>query len=297
MYAGDKRLAISQSVFGHVRWQLGAMGMVMKSKESNWRFFSFAQTHAGKVRPYNEDAYLECTVEGVWVVADGMGGHKAGDVASRMLVDTVQQFVKELPRESLGIDYMRKALDEANSRIFDYSQRYLQGETIGTTAVLLFVQDGRYHCLWVGDSRLYLQRNQQLVQKTRDHSQVMDMVEQGLIRAYETENHPMANVITRAIGVGPDIVIDQISGELVWGDQFLLCTDGLTKELPDAHMAHCMQSNIISDSGLALMHSALVRGASDNVTCVLVRATNTGGDNQQGTESDDTVPLFNYARQ
>ncbi len=82
-----------------------------------------------------------------------------------MLVDTVQQFVKELPREPLGIDYMRKALDEANSRIFDYSQRYLQGETIGTTAVLLFVQDGRYHCLWVGDSRLYLQRNQQLVQK------------------------------------------------------------------------------------------------------------------------------------
>lgn len=271
--------------------------MVMKSKESNWRFFSFAQTHAGKVRPYNEDAYLECTVEGVWVVADGMGGHKAGDVASRMLVDTVQQLVKELPRESLGIDYMRKALDEANSRIFDYSQRYLQGETIGTTAVLLFVQDGRYHCLWVGDSRLYLQRNQQLVQKTRDHSQVMDMVEQGLIRADEAENHPMANVITRAIGVGPDIVIDQISGELVWGDQFLLCTDGLTKELPDAHMAHCMQSNIVSDSGLALMHSALVRGASDNVTCVLVRATNTGGDNQQGTESDDTVPLFNYARQ
>lgn len=271
--------------------------MVMKSKDTHWRFVSFAQTHAGKVRPYNEDAYLDCTLEGVWLVADGMGGHKAGDVASKMLVDTVQQHVKALPQASLGIDNLRKALEEANSRIFEYSQRYLEGETIGSTVVLLFVRDGLYHCLWVGDSRMYLLRQQQLVQKTRDHSQVMDMVEQGLICAEEAENHPMANVITRAVGVDANVVIDQISGELAWGDQFLLCTDGLTKELPDTHMLHCMQSSVVTDSGLALMHSALVKGASDNVTCILIRATSSGLDNHDGIGSDDTVPLFNYSRQ
>lgn len=270
--------------------------MVMEAKESNWRYMSFAQTHAGKVRPYNEDAYLECSVEGVWMVADGMGGHKAGDVASRMLVDTVQQFVKGVPKESHCIDYLREALDEANSRIFEYSQRYLQGETIGTTAALLFIQGGLYHCLWVGDSRLYLLRQHQLIQKTRDHSQVMDMVDQGLISADDAENHPMANVITRAIGVSPEVVIDQVSGELAWGDQFLLCTDGLTKELPDNHIAHCMQAHSVTDSGLALMHSALVRGASDNVTSVLIRVTKAAMESHDRPENDDTVPLFNSAK-
>jgi len=269
----------------------------MITNDSNWRFFTFAQSHAGKVRPYNEDACLDCPDEGVWVVADGMGGHKAGDVASRMLVDIVQQYVKAIPKESLGIDDLRKALQEANHQIYEYSERYLQGETVGTTAVLLFVRGGLYHCLWVGDSRIYLLRHHQLVQKTRDHSQVMDMVEQGLISADEAENHPMANVITRAIGVTPEVVIDQVSGELTWGDQFLLCSDGLTKELSDKHIAHCMQAHSVTDSGLALMHSALVRGASDNVTSVLIRATKVGVESNGSQGCDDTVPIFTRTKQ
>lgn len=264
----------------------------MLTNTSNWLFFSFSQSHTGKVRTYNEDACLDCPNEGVWVVADGMGGHKAGDVASQMLVDIVRQHVKALPKAALSIDYLARAVQDANRQIYDYSQRYFHGETVGTTAVLLFVQNGEYHCLWVGDSRLYLQRHHQLEQKTRDHSQVMDMVEQGLIAADEAEKHPMANVITRAIGVEPEVVIDQVSGQLQWGDQFLLCSDGLTKELADNHLAHCLQAQRVTDAGMALMHSALVRGATDNVTCVLVKVALTDVDNMESQNEDDTIPVF-----
>ncbi|MGF1725736.1 Stp1/IreP family PP2C-type Ser/Thr phosphatase [Photobacterium nomapromontoriensis] len=258
----------------------------------NWHFFSYSQSHTGKVRAYNEDACLDCPHEGVWVVADGMGGHKAGDVASQMLVDIVRQYVKALPKSSLSVGYLERAIQDANRQIYDYSQRYFQGETVGTTVVLLFVQNGEYHCLWVGDSRLYMQRQQQLAQKTRDHSQVMDMVEQGLIAASEAEHHPMANVITRAVGVALDVEIDQVSGQLEWGDQFLLCSDGLTKELPDNHIAHCLQAQQVTDAGMALMHSALVRGATDNVTYVLVKAAQMDVEDTVSHSEDDTIPIF-----
>ncbi|WP_157037900.1 PP2C family protein-serine/threonine phosphatase [Photobacterium aquae] len=265
----------------------------MPTKAANWHFFSFSQSHTGKVRTYNEDAFLDCPNEGVWVVADGMGGHKSGDVASQMLVDIVRQYIRALPIKSLTVEYLGRALQDANRQIYDYSQRYFKGETIGTTAVLLFVKGGEYHVLWVGDSRLYLFRHGQLEQKTRDHSQVMDMVEQGLIAEAEAENHPLANVITRAVGVGADVVIDSVVGQLQWGDLFLLCSDGLTKELPDNHLAHCLQAPSVSDAGMALMHSALVRGAADNVTSVLVKATKLDLVNRENQNTSDfTIPIF-----
>ncbi|WP_432460630.1 PP2C family protein-serine/threonine phosphatase [Agarivorans sp. QJM3NY_25] len=254
-------------------------------------FVSFARSHPGKVRPYNEDAVLDLREAGVWVVADGMGGHAAGDIASQMVIDSVTQSVESSPTEHLSIDCLRKALLGANQQIIDYSQQHLAGKTAGSTAVLLQIRDGFYHCLWVGDSRIYLFRDQQLQRKTRDHSQVMEMVEQGLIAESEAEQHPLSNVITRAIGVSEALTVDQSSGQLLPGDQFLLCSDGLTKELSDADLAMCMQANSVSDIGLALMHSALVKGASDNVSCVLVKVcqSDTGTDEEH---CDDTVPVF-----
>ncbi|GHA54955.1 serine/threonine protein phosphatase [Photobacterium aphoticum] len=271
------------------------MGLVETMNRVDWRFFSYAQSHPGKVRAYNEDAFLDCPDAGVWVVADGMGGHQAGDVASQMLVDIVQQHIRTVPSSMISVELLRKALLDANRQIFEYSERYLEGETVGTTAVVLFVKDGEYHCLWVGDSRMYMLRQQLLTQRSRDHSQVMEMVEQGLIAFEEAENHPMANVITRAIGVNEEVEVDHVSGPLMLGDHFLLCSDGLTKELSDQHLAHCLQANSLSDSGLALMHSALVRGASDNVTCILVRATCMETDAQERLNTpinDATVPIY-----
>jgi protein phosphatase len=253
---------------------------------------SFAQCHQGRVRPYNEDAVLDLSDEGVWVVADGMGGHSAGDVASQMVIDVVRQSVAEAPAGGADVDCLRQALLNANQQILDYSQQYLEGKTVGSTVVLLLIRNGLYHCLWAGDSRIYLMRERQLHLETRDHSQVMDMVEQGQLRAEEAESHPLSNVITRAIGVNADLCVDHVSGSIRGGDQFLLCSDGLTKELSDADLAKCMHAYSVLDTGQALIHSALVKGARDNVSCVLVKVASHDTAEISNNE-DDTVPVFN----
>lgn len=258
----------------------------------SWSLFTFSKTHAGKVRPYNEDALLDMTARRVWVVADGMGGHSAGDVASQMLVDRIERFVLDTP--DFGIDELRQMIDVANREIFQYAQVHLDGKTMGSTVVLLFLQEGYFHCLWVGDSRIYLLRDNHLVQKTRDHSQVMELVEQGLLAEEDAENHPLANVITRAVGVEETVRIDQQSGQLLHGDQFLLCSDGLTKELSNSEIHQIMCADSVNQSGLALLHAALVRGANDNVTCALIKVAKEKQLVQEGVShsSDATVPVY-----
>ncbi|MGR5235981.1 PP2C family protein-serine/threonine phosphatase [Vibrio alfacsensis] len=256
----------------------------------NCNYFTFAKTHPGKVRPYNEDALLDMSERGVWVVADGMGGHSAGDIASQMLVDRIARYVKD--SQSTNIDELRKVVEQANKEIYQYAQVHLDGKTMGTTLVLLFMQDGYYHCLWVGDSRIYQLRDERFFQKTRDHSQVMDLVEQGLLAFEDAESHPLANVITRAVGVDAVVTIDQISGQLLDGDQFLLCSDGLSKELTNEEMHKTLQADSVSQAGLALMHSALVRGASDNVTCVLVKVCQDASEFDLSQQEDATIPVF-----
>ncbi|MDN3681078.1 protein phosphatase 2C domain-containing protein [Vibrio tapetis subsp. quintayensis] len=260
----------------------------------NWNFFTFSRTHPGKVRPYNEDAVLDLPSKGVWVVADGMGGHEAGDIASQMLVDIVEQYVVD--HNDFSIDDLRAVIQKANVEIYQYGEAHLNGKTMGTTAVLLYLQDGYYHCLWVGDSRIYLMRHQQLIQKTRDHSQVMDLVEQGLIELHEAESHPLANVITRAVGVESDVVIDQVSGQLLVDDLFLLCSDGLTKELTEQDMSMGLKADSVNQSGLALMHSALVKGAQDNVTCALIKVASNESSGIAPRSCDATVPIFPRGR-
>lgn len=260
----------------------------------NWNFFTFSKTHPGKVRPYNEDAVLDLPSKKVWVVADGMGGHEAGDIASQMLVDIVEQYVME--QSDFSIDDLRAVIQKANAEIYQYAEAHLNGKTMGTTAVLLYLQDGYYHCLWVGDSRIYLMRHQQLTQKTRDHSQVMDLVDQGLIELEEAESHPLANVITRAVGVESEVVIDQVSGQLLVDDLFLLCSDGLTKELTEQDMSMGLQADSVNQSGLALMHSALVKGAQDNVTCALIKVASNECSGIAPRSNDATVPIFPRGR-
>ncbi|YCO02293.1 PP2C family protein-serine/threonine phosphatase [Vibrio sp. VNB-15] len=256
----------------------------------NWNYFTFAKTHPGKVRPYNEDALLDMAEYGVWVVADGMGGHCAGDIASQMLVDCIARYVKDT--DVFGIDELRNVVQQANKEIYDYAQAHLEGKTMGTTLVLLFMQDGYYHCLWVGDSRIYQLRTQTFFQRTRDHSQVMDLVDQGLIALEDAESHPLANVITRAVGVDEMVTIEQVSGQLADGDQFLLCSDGLSKELTDDEMHKTLYADSVNQAGLALMHSALVRGASDNVTCTLVKACKAESEIEFSRQDDATIPVF-----
>lgn len=256
----------------------------------DWNCFTFAKTHPGRVRPYNEDALLDRSESRIWVVADGMGGHSAGDIASQMLVDRIARYIEDAQHKS--IDDIRTVIQSANLEIYQYARQYLDGKTMGTTFVLLFIQESYYHCLWVGDSRVYQLRNGCLIQKTRDHSQVMDLVDQGLLAIEDAETHPLANVITRAIGVDETVTIDQVSGQLADSDQFLLCSDGLTKELTNEELHRTLMADSVNQAGLALMHSVLVRGARDNVTCALIKVCQSTNEFDSLTRDDATIPLF-----
>jgi protein phosphatase len=254
---------------------------------------SHAQTHVGLIRKVNEDACLELPDLGIWAVADGMGGHAAGDVASQLVLDAIKSAVMGLHKRQITKELIIHTLQEANSALQRYSRDQLDGNTAGTTVVVLYLENGRFHLLWVGDSRGYLLRNADLTQTTRDHSQVTEMVEQGLLSAEEAEHHECANVITRAIGVESDVVVDVISGDCSPGDVFLLCTDGLNKEIPDVEIEQYLQNADVMEAGMALLHSSLVSGARDNVTYVIVEIKGLQEDEVADNETEKTIPVLN----
>ena len=245
-----------------------------------------AQSHKGLVRQLNEDACLALPEAGVWAVADGMGGHAAGDVASQMVMDMLKTVVDGAGK-ALTTAMLSQALQNANKALVQYSKQRLFGTMAGSTVVVLFIQPDRYHLLWAGDSRCYLLRNNKLQQLSHDHSQVNEMVAQGLLAASEAESHELANVITRAVGVDTELDVAVVSDHSVPGDLFLLCTDGLTKELPDNEIFQYLQHDDLADASKALLHSTLVAGAKDNVTSILVKLQSISNVNS----SDKTIPL------
>ncbi|OBT11141.1 serine/threonine protein phosphatase [Shewanella sp. UCD-FRSSP16_17] len=268
------------------------------SEGAKYVHLSQALTHRGTVREINEDAMLELPHIGVWVVADGMGGHAAGDVASQLVIDNIQQAVDGLSPELISVDILKLALQNSNTQLQQMSQTDFEGKVAGSTVVVLWLYQGDYHLLWVGDSRIYLLRQQKMTMITKDHSQVNDMVDEGLLAAEDAESHPLANVITRAVGVDSQLDIDYRTGKVVEGDTFLLCSDGLNKELSDTEIEATINSGNIIDSGLALLHASLVRNARDNVTCILVKNTQvtSGLSSKDISESNDdfdkTIPVF-----
>ncbi len=251
---------------------------------------SHALTHRGTIREINEDAFLELPYLGVWVVADGMGGHAAGDVASQTVIDGIQQSLEQVEPNEITIELLKSSLQNSNRILQQMSETEFEGKVAGSTVVVLWLDNDQYHMLWVGDSRVYRFREQQLTQLSKDHSQVNDMVDEGLLAPEEAETHPLANVITRAVGVDVHLDIDYRSDKVNEGDIFLLCSDGLNKELNDNEIQRIIQSENIIDSGLALLHASLVRNARDNVTCILVKHTNKVSSLSE--ECDKTIPVF-----
>lgn len=232
---------------------------------------SYAITHRGAVRQLNEDAHVEINSHNLWVVADGMGGHEAGDIASQLVVDVIKARVEEFAVDELGVSHIKEAIKDANKQLNEFSAQHLGSKTAGSTVIVLFFKNNTYNILWVGDSRAYMLRDKALNQISRDHSQVNDLIDEGVITEEEADGHPLSNVITRAVGVTNEIDIDVVQDTVEAGDIFLLCSDGLTGELSDEDIRLSLEPNSIIDSGMALMHSSLVRGARDNVTCILVR--------------------------
>jgi len=231
------------------------------------RWNSRAISHVGAVRKNNEDAYLHRPDLGLWVVADGMGGHAAGDVASQ----TVVECLTDLPANgSLSgmVDAVEDRLLEANRRLLALAVNQHQ-RTIGSTAVALLARGKHAACLWAGDSRAYRLRGKKVERMTQDHAMVEDLVSSGLMSRDEAVSHPQANRITRAIGAMPGLFVDVEIFALEPGDIYVLCSDGLYKELTDAEIGKTLNGN--EQTVDALINLALERRARDNVTAIAVR--------------------------
>ncbi|MEX1050790.1 MAG: Stp1/IreP family PP2C-type Ser/Thr phosphatase [Gemmatimonadales bacterium] len=239
------------------------------------RFVCAGKTDVGIVRSGNEDNYLMVPDRGVFVVADGMGGHAAGEVASEMAVRIITQSVGDptgLP-EAEAAERMRTAIREANGAIFQRTLTEHDKRGMGTTATALaFLDGGRYLLGQVGDSRAYLLRDGSLHQLTKDHSYVQEQVDAGYLSSEEARTHPYSNVITRGVGSNNDVAPDTYSGAARAGDLLLLASDGLTGMMddPDLH-AILMTSRDPGELADALIAEANRRGGLDNITVVLVR--------------------------
>jgi protein phosphatase len=232
-------------------------------------FDTGAATHAGMVRAQNEDNFLVRPDIGLWAVADGMGGHEAGGLASAMVVEAL----RKVPADETGGALLRaceEALVEANASIRAIAST--RGfDAIGTTVVVLLISGHYFACLWAGDSRIYLVRDGSIMQITRDHSEVQELIDQGALSEAEARNWPRRNVITRAIGVSETPDCDKRHGEMAPGDLFILCSDGLTAHVEDGEIAALATDGAAQDICAALVRLTLERGAKDNVTVVGVR--------------------------
>jgi serine/threonine protein phosphatase PrpC len=234
----------------------------------NW--LTAAESHPGMRRKINEDVVLTRPDVGLWVVADGMGGHAAGDVAARMVADSLDAM--QCPNELAAfVDRVEDTLTDINVRIREHSAEHFGGRTMGCTVVTLLARGRAGIALWAGDSRLYRLREAEFVQVTRDHSPLEDLVEQGVLTEEEAEKHPDSNVITRAVGGQTELRLDIAMFDIEAGDTYLLCSDGLYRELSfDEIKAHLLTDDL-NASIQALLQLALERGARDNVSIVIAR--------------------------
>jgi protein phosphatase len=226
-------------------------------------------THVGLRREHNEDTYYADAELGLWLVADGMGGHEHGEVASALARDTL---VREVGK---GAELVR-AIQLADEEIIRHSTRRSEALPMGTTiAALRMSPDGAYEVAWVGDSRIYIW-NESLRQLSQDHSYVQELIDQGAITSEQARNHPHRNVVTQALGVTDpqSLRVESVRGELRPGMQLLLCSDGLTEEVKDTAIAAIVGRTELSAQECVdhLILAALDGGGSDNVTVILVRA-------------------------
>lgn len=234
-------------------------------------FECVSRTDVGLRRKVNEDSLLVRTERGLWAVADGMGGHEGGDVASAKVTEALMRLPVLYGLDNL-VDSAIAALKQVNRELVDMATGREQ-RTIGSTVVGLAIADGRFRCFWAGDSRAYLLRGDQITQLTRDHSLVQDLVNAGMLDPEEAEGHPNANIITRAVGVAEELKVDTVDGDVKQGDQFLLASDGLTRLVDAAELAATLSSNGPAEAADLLIETVLSRGAPDNVSIIIAKAT------------------------
>ena len=235
-----------------------------------WR--SAARTDAGKVRARNEDAFLECPQQGLWVVADGMGGHQGGDIASQLIVASLA----DLP---LQVDFderlkgVRQCLHWLNRRLGqELTVTAGRHDSImGSTVVAVLMEGNRAACVWAGDSRCYLWRGQRLYQLSRDHSLQQQLIDEQQMSAEQAKAHPSAHALTRAVGASEQLTLDVLELETCPDDAFLLCSDGLYQSLSTDALGHALNLPAPQLALERLFAGALRGEARDNLTAVVIR--------------------------
>lgn len=242
----------------------------MPTTGDSYRWSSAKRSDVGKVRRVNEDSVLNRPDLGVWAVADGLGGHQAGDTASRMVVEALESmsrptdlpvFVADARRRLAGVN------DELNAASWDQAR-----STPGSTVAALFLLGVKGSVLWAGDSRVYLLRDGVLRRLSRDHSQAEEMIRSGLLDPDQAFGHPASSVLTRAVGADEGLELDDLSIDVYPGDVFLLCSDGLYNEVSEHQMACVLAANACDNAADQLLQLALSGEARDNISMVIVRA-------------------------
>jgi len=221
------------------------------------------------VRQVNEDACLDLPENGLWVVADGMGGHAAGDYVSSLIVDSLRSIAVGRSLDEY-VAALQTDLLRVNAAVREETAN--RGVTMmGSTVVVLATRDLRGMCLWAGDSRLYRLRDGVLESISRDHSYVQDLQDSGLLSEAEARVHPRANIVTRAIGVEAQLNLALVELLLVPGDSYLLCSDGLNKTVEDEEIREVLSHDEPGEIAASLVSLGLMRGAPDNITVVVVK--------------------------
>ncbi len=239
------------------------------------KFTCAGRTDVGVIRSGNEDSYLMVPERGVFIVADGMGGHAAGEVASEMAVEIIAENLKGIHgvSDAEAAEIMRAAIRDANDAIFNRTLTEQDKRGMGTTATAMVINGLRYLIGQVGDSRAYVLRGPRLSQLTKDHSYVQEQVDAGYLTPDQARTHPYSNVITRCVGANSEVAPDVYAGTLKAGDIFLLASDGLTGMLEDHELLAIMTRHAGSPARMvdSLIAEANRRGGLDNITAIVVR--------------------------
>lgn len=236
---------------------------------------SFSKTDVGVRRTMNQDSMF-CSdspvgsFRNLFIVADGMGGHKAGDYASRLCIESMVQQVRESSSKT-PVTIFEEAITYANHVVYEAAQEDMEYEGMGTTMVACTLQEDTLYVANIGDSRLYLMR-EELQQITTDHSLVEEMVKIGNITESEARVHPQKNIITRALGIDEKVQADYFELQVRQGDVILLCSDGLTNMVEDEEIEYTIRhTESLEEIGNILIDKANINGGSDNITAVLVQ--------------------------
>ncbi len=235
----------------------------------NWNWKSAEETHRGKRRKNNEDAVLSRPEAGLWAVADGMGGHHAGDVASLAIAQALAEVTLNGSLAD-GVDLVEDKLLEVNASLRLHTHVEYQDGTVGSTVVTMLSRENIGAVLWAGDSRLYRLRGVTLEQITRDHNPISDLLDSGAV----SEADALAadtNIITRAVGSQPELFLDVAVFDVEAQDTYLLCTDGLYRELDPDELIEGLEGDEVATSAQNLLEKCLAGAARDNISLVIAR--------------------------